>query len=118
VDGEFIGLVAVVMLFGIPILGILSGPIKQAQAQRERREARKLYERLTMEKLDVIKTAVALGMNKNDLADLDLRLEQLIGADQMKSMLLQKDPHLPDADLDGMSRREARRARARANDID
>lgn len=95
---ELIGLVAVIMVFSIPLAAIMSGPIKQALAQRERREARKLYERLTMEKLDVIKTAVAVGMDKGDLAELDMRLERLIGANQMQSLLLNKEPHVPAPD--------------------
>lgn len=74
------------MVFSIPLAAIMSGPIKQWLAQRERREARQLYERLTMEKLDVIKTAVAMGMDKHGLAELDDKLERLIGAEQMQSL--------------------------------
>jgi hypothetical protein len=84
---EAIGMVAVVMVFSIPLAAILSGPLKQWMAQRERREARQLYERLSLEKLDVIKTAVAMGTSKADLADLDDRLERLIGSDKMKQLL-------------------------------
>jgi hypothetical protein len=92
---DLTGILAIIMLFGVmPAVFVLPGPIKQWLAQRERREARQLYERLTMEKLDVIKTAVAVGMDKHDLADLDDKLERLIGSTQMKSLLL-KEPKLP-----------------------
>lgn len=90
---------AIAMVFGIPLAAILSGPLKQWLAQRERREARQLYERLTLEKLDIIKTAVAVGMKKDDLGELDDKLERLIGAEQMQSLLLTKEPRVPsDAD--------------------
>ena len=96
------------LLFGLgPIWVFGRKPLQQWMAQRERREARQLYERLTMEKLDVIKTAVAVGMSKSDLADLDTRLEQLIGTDQLKSLLLTEpaapgglEPQLTSSDLD------------------
>jgi hypothetical protein len=89
------GIIALVLLFGFaPLIFVLRKPLQIWLAQRERREARQLYERLTMEKLDVIKTAVAMGMKKDDLADLDSRLERLIGEDQMKSLLLQ-EPQVP-----------------------
>lgn len=86
------------MVFSIPLAAIMSGPIKQWLAQRERREARQLYERLSLEKLDVIKTAVAVGMDKVELAELDDKLERLIGAEQMESLLLQKEPRVPASD--------------------
>lgn len=57
------------------------GPIMQRQRIAERKEARKTYERIVMEKLEVMKTALTMGMGKDDLAELDERLEKLIGAD-------------------------------------
>ena len=53
----------------------------------QRSEALKTYERLAREKLDVIKTAVAMGYSENELAALDARLEKLIGEDKLKSLL-------------------------------
>jgi hypothetical protein len=106
VEGEVIGLVAVLMVFGIPLTAIMAGPFKAWLATRERREARQLYERLTLEKLDVIKTAVAVGTDRDGLADLDTRLERLIGADHMKSLLLERDPHAPAQDLSSSLSRE------------
>jgi len=65
----------------------------------QRAEALKTYERLAKEKLDVIKTAVAMGYSENELANLDARLEKLIGADKLKSMLNKGDAPEVDTDL-------------------
>ncbi|MCH7471912.1 hypothetical protein IIA79_03060 [bacterium] len=65
----------------IPIVRSMIGPIMQRQRIAERKEARKTYERIVMEKLEVMKTALTMGMGKDDLAELDERLEKLIGAD-------------------------------------
>jgi hypothetical protein len=93
----------------IPIVGILTGPIMLRMKQAERREARKLFERIVMEKLDVMKTAVAMGFEQNDLRDLDARLERLVGTDKLQGLLagkdapvapsVQPDSELNDADL-------------------
>jgi len=63
----------------------------------ERKEARKLYERLALEKLDVLKTAVAMGYTRDELSDLDSRLEKLIGTEQMSGLLDKRTPETPDA---------------------
>ena len=85
----------------IPIFAILTGPISLRMKQAERREARKLYERIVMEKLDVMKTAVAMGIEQNDLKDLDTRLEQLVGSDKLEGLLSGKDaPAVPEVKPD------------------
>jgi hypothetical protein len=100
---DWIGALAIILMFGFaPVIIFMRKPLQQLMAQRERREARQLFERLTMEKIDIIKTAVAVGMKKEDLADLDTRLERLIGIDQMKTLLLQEDPNVPGAELGGL----------------
>lgn len=66
----------------------------------ERAEARALYERLVREKLDVIRTALNMGAGEQELARLDLRLEELIGTDKLRALL--NDPStapLPAAQL-------------------
>jgi len=75
----------------IPIVAILTGPIMLRMKQAERREARKLFERIVMEKLDVMKTAVAMGFQQNDLQDLDARLERLVGTDKLQGLLAGKE---------------------------
>lgn len=103
----------------IPIVAILTGPITLRMKQAERREARKLYERIVMEKLDVMKTAVAMGFEQNDLRDLDARLERLVGSDKLQGLLSGKEAplppavmpenELPDPDLDSEIERLQRR---------
>jgi len=89
------------MALAIPIVAILVKPYTERAKQLERREARQMYERLALEKLDVIKTAVAMGFSHNEIGHLDARLEQLIGKEQMAGLLDKKVPvdPLPDSDL-------------------
>ncbi len=61
----------------------------------ERDEARKLFERVVMEKLDVMKTAISMGMDKTDLEALDSRLEKLIGREKLES-LINEDIEVPE----------------------
>jgi|WetSurMetagenome_2_1015567.scaffolds.fasta_scaffold967944_1 hypothetical protein len=81
----------------IPIVAILVKPYTDAAKLRERSDARKMYERLALEKLDVIKTAVAMGYAQSDLKELDARLERLIGAEQLQQLLDPKQPGVPQA---------------------
>jgi hypothetical protein len=66
---------------------------------KERTEARALYERLVKEKLEVIKTAITMGYGRDDLKDLDARLEELIGKDKIDK-LVDDTPTIPLADAD------------------
>jgi len=59
--------------------------------QQERAEARKLYERLAQEKLEVIKTALSMGYADLELKKLDERLERLVGPDKL-TQLLEENP--------------------------
>jgi hypothetical protein len=95
-DGDTIWILIPLAALAIPIVAILMGPFMLRMKQAERKEARKLYERIVMEKLDVMKTAVAMGFEQNDLKDLDQRLEQLVGADKLESLVSGKDaPAVP-----------------------
>lgn len=75
----------------IPIIAIVGGLVTASMKGRrdvaERAEARKLYERLAMEKLDIVKTAIGMGYKSDDLADLDERLERLLGEDKMRELI-------------------------------
>lgn len=53
----------------------------------ERDSARQTYERIALEKLEVMKTALSMGLDKDDLADLDARLEKLIGQGKLERLL-------------------------------
>ena len=62
---------------------------------KDRADARALYERITNDKLEVIKTALAMGYNHNDLKDLDDRLEGLIGSEKLHNLLESDSPTAP-----------------------
>jgi hypothetical protein len=124
-DGEFLGFVALmipVMALMIPIVAILTKPLTDAGKRRERENARKSYERIALEKLEVIKTAITMGYTHQELDALDHRLEKLIGADRLKTLLNDKEPGVPqakgdllDTDLDAEIRRlqDARQSQRR-----
>ena len=86
-----------IIAVSIPVVAILVDPWKRRMAMAERREARKMYERIVMEKLDVIKTAIAMGQGSDHIKDLDQRLERLIGSDQLGRLLDEKKPKAPEA---------------------
>lgn len=75
------------LIFGIPIVQAMMQPFTVKVKADEREKMRKMYERITMEKLDVIKTAVAMGYQHSDLRELDTRLEEVIGSDAMRALL-------------------------------
>lgn len=66
-----------IIMVCIPIVAILVNPYRETLKKRERDDARKTYERIVMEKLDVMKTAIAMGQSGDDLEELDARLERL-----------------------------------------
>ncbi|GEM_PF-2217288 len=68
--------------------------IERIRAQ-DRAEARALYERITRDKLDVIKTAVAMGADQQELKQLDARLEELVGSDKLHALLEGRDTGAP-----------------------
>lgn len=95
----------------VPIVAILLSPIQIWMKQRSAAEARRMYERLTREKLDILRSAVAMGYKGEDLADLDARLERLVGPETLAAVLPDKrppgvrvtvtqDPKLPTQELD------------------
>lgn len=61
----------------------------------DRADARALYERITRDKLDVIKTALAMGADQQQLKELDARLEELIGSDKLHALLEGRDTGAP-----------------------
>jgi len=116
-DDTVIGILTILFLFGTPAILAAIGAglwrLNTLSRYRERERARALYEKLMMEKLDVIKTAVAMGMQHHEVAHLDRRLEQLIGAESLRSLLDDKTPQPPqpttdmlDTDLDAEIHRQ------------
>jgi len=65
----------------------------------DRKEAREAFERILKEKLEVVKTAVAMGYKQQELDALDARLEQLIGTEKLKA-LLDQDIEVPQTSVD------------------
>lgn len=75
------------LIFGTFMLKSIVSPITARVKMLERDKLRQMYEKLAMEKLDVIKTAVAMGYKQNELAELDEQLEKVIGSDAMQRVL-------------------------------
>jgi hypothetical protein len=89
-----------VLALSIPIISIALEPVKQRLRLAERREARQMYERLALEKLEVLKAGITMGYSQQELRELDSRLERLIGEDKLKKMLDPDKAHkLKAADL-------------------
>jgi len=95
------------ILFFTGIRHALKGALKQNAPQRDsateierikaqdRADARALYERITRDKLDVIKTALAMGIDQQQLKELDARLEKLIGSEKLHALLEAQNPDVP-----------------------
>jgi len=97
---EQLALMIPIIALMIPIVAILVKPFSDAMRRRERVEARKAYQRLVEEKLDVIKTAIAMGYGDAELRELDARLERLVGTDKLKELLEERPGvPVPDAEL-------------------
>lgn len=118
-DEMVVGFTTIFLLFGTPLIiallvfcgWLINTNRKSGQADR----AREVYERLAREKLDVIKTAIAMGQSDDQIRELDARLERLIGTEQLKSLLDAKKPEPPhahpelhDADLIGEVDRQSK----------
>jgi len=103
-DEMFVGFTTIFLLFGTPLIiallvfcgWLVSLSSKNRQAER----ARDTYERLVRDKLDVIKTAIAMGRSDDEIRELDRRLERLIGTEQLKGLLDQRKPQAPHAHPD------------------
>jgi hypothetical protein len=83
---------------GVSGLRLLLAPISARIKSGERERLRRMYERLTLEKLDVIRTAITMGYKHDDLSELDARLEQVIGSTAMQKLLDAKLPSSGDKD--------------------
>jgi len=86
-----IGLIISVCMLGfIPLTILLGMWISRANLKTRLEEKRRIvdtYKELLLEKLDIIKTAVAVGYSQDDMQDLDERLERLIGSAQMQQLI-------------------------------
>lgn len=100
-DPAILALFIPILALMIPIVAILSSRTKDQGKERERIEARKMYERIVRDKLDVMKTAIAMGFQDNELKELDARLERLVGSEKMQELLDAK-PSVPVAPTEAL----------------
>ncbi|MCB1217403.1 hypothetical protein KDL44_08410 [bacterium] len=89
-------LIIPVLALMIPIIAIITAQIGGHFERLERMRARQMYENLVREKLDVMRTAVAMGRDEDEIALLDERLERLIGTREMGKLLGKKKPGVPE----------------------
>ena len=76
-------LMTMLLLPGIPLIIHSFRRVER----NERKEIRQQYTDLIKEKLDVIRTALAMGRDDDEIAELDRRLERLIGTEKMLETL-------------------------------
>ena len=67
--------------------------------QQERAGARQQYERLAVEKMQVMRDAIAMGYEEAELKNLDARLEQLVGPERL-SQLMEETPDVQLKEVD------------------
>ena len=98
-EDALIGFTTIFLLFGTPlliaVLIFVGWLISSNRKSHEVASARESYERLVRDKLDVIKTAIAMGQSDDEIRALDARLERLIGTDKLKDLLDGRSPQPP-----------------------
>lgn len=86
-------------------------PVMPVLNKQERQKALEAYKALVHEKMEVIKTALAMGYRADELERLDARLERLIGREQLANIMAgmppQPNPELLDRDLNSERERLA-----------
>lgn len=105
-----------------PVAGQAQAAAKPAMpvlGKQERQKALDAYKALVHEKMEVIKTALAMGYSAAELERLDARLEKLIGREQLANIMAgvppQPSPELLDRDLSSERERLARMRTPAAN---
>lgn len=71
----------------LAVLGTALFPLNVWLRNRERQRDRELLLRLTQEKLDVLRSAIASGYDEQQLLALDARLERLLGQQQFTELI-------------------------------
>ena len=106
-DFEFFLGIFVLLLgltLGFTSLGLVTHLfIQSARKERRHHETLRSRERILVERMDVLKTAIAMGFDRSQLDELDLRLEKLIGGDRLEALLDGRDsaPSLAPGELPG-----------------
>jgi len=97
---DLTGVLAILLIFGTPVFialvigGVILLGNQSKRSERER--SRATFERVVSNKLEVIKTAIAMGMTADEVQTLDERLERLIGHDRMRSLVDEDPPKAPE----------------------
>ena len=90
-EDSIVGLVAIVLIFGTPLLitvGIITSLyLHNHLRQRDKENARRAYRDLLRDKVDVIKTAMLIDYKFDEVLELDKRLEKLVGEDKLRLLL-------------------------------
>lgn len=75
------------VLLSVPLLGVALYPLNALIGNVFRERRQRMVRDVLNEKLDVLKTAVAMGYKVDELALLDARLEKLVGKEQLEELL-------------------------------
>jgi len=76
---------------GACALAIVLYPINVLIANRERERRRQLLRDIISEKLEVIRTAITMGYQEDEIEKLDARLEKILGGEQLQELISQVD---------------------------
>jgi hypothetical protein len=86
--GQEIAIQMLITMCGIIAVLAVVAPMVRARIREEGRDkVRKMYERITLEKLGIVREAIAMGYKDEELKSLDNRLTALIGQDEMKRLM-------------------------------
>jgi hypothetical protein len=89
---QVVQLASYVVLIGLPLIYCAGWGIRHLTGLYERRATRQLFERLALARLKTVETAAAMGLDRAGLLELDRRLEQAIGSEQLRELLAAQAP--------------------------
>ena len=75
------------VLLSIPLLVVALYPLNALIGNIFRERRHRMARDVLNEKLDVLKTAIAMGYKEDELALLDKRLEQVVGKEELEKLL-------------------------------
>jgi hypothetical protein len=78
------------VLLSIPLLWVALYPVNALIGNVFRERRHRMVRDVLNERLDVLKTAIAMGFKEDDLMLLDERLEQLVGREKLEQLLVEE----------------------------
>ena len=78
------------VLLSIPLLWVALYPVNALIGNVFRERRHRMVRDVLNERLDVLKTALAMGFKEDELALLDERLEQLVGREKLEQLLAEE----------------------------